>query len=180
MASRLDQLVSSPAAGLDQPFEMLHACHERIERTLALLGRLEAHVATNGADEQARQAARDVLRYFDLAAPQHHLDEERHVLPALRASGDPALAALAGRLEADHRAMESAWAVARQVLEQVAGGALTRLDAAQQQALHSFTQLYAAHIAAEEGTAFPSAEARLDPAAVQAMSADMRARRGAA
>ena len=69
--------------------------------------------------------------------------------------------------------------MARQVLEQVAGGALTRLGPAQQQALHSFTQLYAAHIAAEEGTAFPSAEARLDPAAVQAMSDDMRARRGA-
>ena len=179
MASRLDQLVSTPAAGLDEPFAMLHACHERIERTLGLLGRLVAHIATNGVDEQARQAALDVQRYFDVAAPQHHLDEERHVLPALLASGDPSLAALAHRLEADHRAMEAAWAVARGVLQQVADGALARLEPAQQEALHSFTQLYAAHLVAEEGTAFPSAEARLDAAAVQAMSADMRARRGA-
>jgi hemerythrin-like domain-containing protein len=179
MASRLDQLVSSPAAGLDEPFAMLHACHERIERTLALLSRLETHVAQHGADEQARQAARDVIRYFDVAAPQHHLDEERHVLPALRATGDPAHAALAARLEGDHRAMESAWAAARAVLQQVADGSFPRLEPGHGQALHSFTQLYAEHIAAEEGTAFPTAEARLDAAAVRAMSADMRARRGA-
>ncbi|MBK0393558.1 hemerythrin domain-containing protein [Ramlibacter algicola] len=179
MASRLDQLVSSPAAGLDEPFAMLHACHERMQRTLALLGRLEAHVAEHGADEQARQAARDVARYFDNAAPQHHLDEERHVLPALRAGGDPALAVLAARLENDHRAMESAWAAARAVLQQIADGTLARLDPEQEQSLQSFTQLYAGHIAAEEGTAFPTAEARLDADAVRAMSADMRARRGA-
>jgi D-amino-acid dehydrogenase len=53
-------------------FEVLDACHERIQRMLRRLQWLRVHLATMGCDDQARQAARDVLRYFDLAAPAHH------------------------------------------------------------------------------------------------------------
>src|SRR5689334_2494815 len=76
----------SPEAGFDQPFEMLHACHERVRRSLRLLQRLVAHAQVHGADAQVREAAADVLRYFDLAAPAHHEDEERHLVPRLQAS----------------------------------------------------------------------------------------------
>ena len=76
------------AAGFEQPFEMLSACHDRVRRSLALLGRLCEHVEVHGTDAQACQAAADVLRYFSLAAPAHHEDEERHVVPALYARGD--------------------------------------------------------------------------------------------
>lgn len=176
----LRELVPSPAAGFDQPFAMLEACHERIQRTLELLRRLRVHVAAQGADQQARQAAGDVLRYFDVAAPQHHLDEERHVLPALQASGDPALRALAARLHADHRRMEASWAEARAVLQALAEGSLAGLAPSQDQVLQTFAALYAGHLEAEERTGFPAAAARLDPAALQAMSLDMRRRRGAA
>ncbi|RYF75253.1 MAG: hemerythrin domain-containing protein, partial [Comamonadaceae bacterium] len=72
---------NAPGVGFEQPFAMLEACHERVQRTLALLGRLRGHVQAHGADEPARQAARDVLRYFDIAAPLHHEDEELHVFP---------------------------------------------------------------------------------------------------
>jgi hemerythrin-like domain-containing protein len=174
----LQRLAPGPAAGYEQPFEMLEACHERAQRMLALLGRLRAHVAAQGADVQAREAARDVQRYFDLAAPQHHLDEERHVLPALRATGDPSLAALAERLAADHRRMEAGWAAARVLLAGLQDGGIAALDAAQEAVLQEFADLYAAHIAAEESAAFPAARARLEPQAVAAMAADMMARRG--
>ena len=50
---------------------------------LALLDKLRSHMRASGADEEARQAARDVMRYFDKAAPQHHRDEELHVFPML-------------------------------------------------------------------------------------------------
>jgi hemerythrin-like domain-containing protein len=176
----LQALMPSPAAGFEAPFAMLEACHERIVRTLALLRRLRTHVAQHGADRQARQAARDVLRYFDQAAPQHHLDEERHVLPALEATGDPALLALASRLREDHRRMEDRWALARAVLSELAEGRLPRLEPAQEDTLAAFADLYTAHLAAEEQVAFPSASARLDTAALEVMSADMRSRRGAA
>ena len=82
---RLASLVASPAAGFEQPFEMLVACHERVHRMLALLGRLREHLHGHGPDTQAQQAARDVMRYFDQAAPLHHQDEELHVFPPLLA-----------------------------------------------------------------------------------------------
>lgn len=175
----LKELVASPAAGFEQPFEMLEACHERIERMLDLLARLRSHVDAHGVDGQAQAAARDVLRYFDLAAPQHHLDEERHVLPALRSSGDAALSVLAGRLQEDHRLMEAAWADARTVLSGVEQGRLKALAPSDHAALAAFASLYADHLAAEEGTAFPAAVRRLGATDLQAMGADMRARRGA-
>jgi hemerythrin-like domain-containing protein len=90
--------VATLPASFEQPFEMLHACHERIVRTLVLLQRLRVHMVAHSADEQARQAAADVMRYFDLAAPQHHRDEELHVFPPMIARGEPALVDLVSRL----------------------------------------------------------------------------------
>ena len=71
------------AVGFDTPFEMLEACHERVQRSLDLLQRLTDYLHTHACDDSARQAARDVLRYFDMAAPLHHEDEELHVFPLL-------------------------------------------------------------------------------------------------
>ena len=168
------------APSYDEPFEMLHACHERVQRMLALLERLRRHVDAQGADEQARQAARDVMRYFDQAAPQHHLDEENHVIPRLLASGDSSLIDLGRRLRADHRAMEAAWAGARPVLLSLAEGGIHQLDADAHRALDEFTLLHASHIAAEDSAAFPAALGSMDAAAIRAMSQDMMRRRGVA
>lgn len=153
---------------------MLLACHERVQRSLDLLLRLQAHAATHGADDQARDAARDVLRYFDLAGPKHHEDEERHVLPRLRAAGRNALA---DRLAADHVEMGRQWAALRTALEALRDGAGPGLDAA---ACQAYATLYAGHMAAEEGEAFPMAAQQLDPATLAAMGAEMAARRRAA
>jgi hypothetical protein len=101
---------ASPDAGFDQPFAMLSACHERLYRMLQLLERLAAHLPDNGCDPHAVGAARDLTRYFDVAAPAHHEDEERHVLPALRAAGDDAFAA---QLEQEHHEMRRRWAELR-------------------------------------------------------------------
>jgi hemerythrin-like domain-containing protein len=99
----------TPDAGFEAPFEMLGACHERVLRSLALLGRLVDHLRTHGCDEQARGAAHDVWRYFEIAAPAHHADEELHVLPRLRHSGEPKLVEAADQIHADHRQLESLW-----------------------------------------------------------------------
>ena len=165
-----------PAAGFDQPFELLAGCHDRVRRTLSRLQRLVEHVARHGADTVARDAARDVLRYFDIAAPAHHEDEERHVLPLLDASADPALAAAARRLRSDHATIRAAWQNLRPVLLQVAegvgdqGGALAA-------AAQAFVEAHDGHLELEDELVFPAA-ARLhpDPAA---MGREMARRRGA-
>ena len=150
---------------------MLLACHDRVRRSLDLLLRLQAHAATHGADTQARDAARDVLRYFDLAGPKHHEDEERHVLPRLRAAG---LGELADRLAADHTEMNRQWAALRPALQALQGGSGQSLDAA---ACQAYAALYAAHMAAEEGQAFPAAARDLEAPALTAMGEEMAARR---
>lgn len=171
----------TPAVGLESPFEMLEACHERVQRTLTLMARLQQHLLEKGQDDSARQAARDVMRYFDLAAPLHHQDEERHVFPPLLAGTDAALRNLVQGLMQDHREMESAWQPARAVLLAVAEGPASDwapLGAGQTDALNRFAALYAQHIQNEEGLVYPAAQAMLSPDAVQAMSADMMQRRG--
>ena len=168
--SRID-LHAGPAVGFDQPFDMLEACHERVQRSLGLLQRLQAHVAEQGVDVQAREAAGDVLRYFDKAGPAHHEDEERHVLPRLRELGQ---AALAERLHADHRAMEAQWRSLREVLAAIAAGQALQLDA---EACARYAALYAAHIEAEEGQAYPPLRALSTPAQCQAMGEEMAQRR---
>jgi hemerythrin-like domain-containing protein len=164
-------LVRAPAAGFDEPFDMLAACHERVERMLALLERLAEHLDHHGADTPARDAARDVMRYFDTAAPHHHEDEERHVFPALSARG---AGALAERLHAEHVAMAAAWARLRLDLHALTEGRVQR-DAAH---WREFAALYRAHIALEDGEAFPRAASSLDAPARSAMGEEMARRRG--
>lgn len=170
----LPPLHAGPAVGWEQPFEMLLACHQRVERMLGLLERLAAHVAAQGADGNARQAAQDVMRYFDIAGPAHHEDEERHLFPRLAAAGGAA-AALAARLHEEHLAMARQWARVRAALAGIAAGE-AGVDSS---AWPAFAALYRAHIVAEEGQAYPAARALVDDTALQAMGAEMAGRRGA-
>lgn len=165
-------LHAAPSAGFEAPFEMLDACHRRVERLLGLLGRLAAHLPVHGADAQARQAALDVMRYFDLAAPHHHEDEERHLLPRLRAAGH---VALADRIVADHAAMAGAWQVLRERPATIAEG---RLPADGLAGWREFSALYEAHVALEDGEAYPLARALVDADGLAAMADEMARRRG--
>jgi hemerythrin-like domain-containing protein len=169
-------LHDSPAAGFDAPFEMLEACHQRVERMLTLIERMAVHLDAHGADEQARQAARDVMRYFDTAAPHHHEDEERHVLPRLRAHGH---AALADRLQGDHHTMTAAWSAVRAVLLAIAEGQWPRGGTPSTMAQwRDFVEMYRLHIELEEQEAYRAALPHFDTAALSAMGTEMSRRRG--
>jgi hemerythrin-like domain-containing protein len=169
-------LPAGPAAGFDAPFEMLAACHERVERMLRLLERLEVHLADHGADDRAASAARDVMRYFDVAGPAHHEDEERHVLPALAAAGRDALAQ---QLHAEHLRMSLDWQALRADLAEIAAGrwsaGVAELRFARWQA---FARLYREHILLEEAQAYPEVAGAADAASLAAMGEEMAARRG--
>jgi len=166
----MNLLNTSPAVGFDQPYEMLAACHERVERSLALLLRLAEHLRANGVDAQARDAARDVLRYFDIAAPHHHEDEERHVVPRLRELGD---VALAERLLQEHREMHSAYQRLRPGLLVLCETGLAPETAD----WPAFAALYRAHIELEESLAYPATRAGLQPPQLDAMGREMAGRR---
>ena len=169
-----------PAVGFDTPFDMLEACHERVLRSLALLQKLQDYLHDHPCDDSARQAARDVLRYFDMAAPLHHEDEELHVFPPLLERGGADTVAAVRQLQQDHEAMSANWQAARALLQALAEGAQESFSAADEAVLARFAGVYAEHIRLEEDLVYPAARVLLAPEAVQAMGAEMRRRRGAA
>ena len=64
---------TDPAPSFNTPLEMLAECHRRVEAQCATLKRLVPHLAEKGPDQASREAAAAIMRYFDLAAPKHHL-----------------------------------------------------------------------------------------------------------
>jgi hemerythrin-like domain-containing protein len=171
---------SAPGVGFEAPFEMLDACHERVERMLRLLGKFREHVQTHGPDTQAHDAARDVMRYFDQAGPLHHQDEELHVFPPLLAQRDPAVVAVVIQLKQDHREMEVMWALVRAGLLGLvnAGDGWPGFSAEDQQRFDAYDALYRRHLLDEDGVVYPAARSVIRGGVLQAMSAEMMVRRG--
>ncbi|MDE2627762.1 MAG: hemerythrin domain-containing protein [Burkholderiales bacterium] len=171
----------APAAGFEQPFELLAACHERVRCSLGLLDRLIVHIDHYGHDANARSAASDVLRYFDLAAPLHHQDEELHVFPLLAGGLDAGLAATVAELHADHARMQTLWDGLRTTLCAWARPCATGvIDSAARHQAAEFARLSLAHVQTEERVVFPAARARIDAPRLARMSAEMQGRRRAA
>ena len=113
--------------GMDSPIEMLAACHQKVRHFARLSSQLAVYLDNKGADAMAQETARNILRYFDIAGPLHHQDEEQDLFPALRAaaraSGDaPAARALCGAIDevqAEHVVLDGLWADVRNWLERV-------------------------------------------------------------
>ena len=166
---------ATPAPSFDDPLGMLFACHRRIERQLDTLARLQQHLPLHGSDEDARVAARAILKYFDEAAPNHHADEEASLFPRLRAALPGRADALIAPLQDDHALLAANWTALRVLLADIAAGTPAILPAAQVKAVCA---AYAAHIAREDQEVFPLAAQVLDTDALAAMGLEMAGRRG--
>lgn len=170
---------STPAAGTEAPLELLAACHIRIEHQCGVLKRLATHLAEHGSDDQARQAAVNVMRYFDTSAVQHHADEEDNLFPALiesMAGSDPVcIRQMIQGLTAEHRRLEAQWRALRVLLERVAAGQAIRLSMDE---VEEFTQLYLRHIKQEDDELLPMAARLLGDEQLDDIGQAMRHRRG--
>jgi hemerythrin-like domain-containing protein len=157
---------------------MLAVCHLRVQDQCSTLLRLAPHIAAQGSDRPAREAATAVMRYFDTSARHHHEDEEHDLFPALIESmaGSDAvcLRELTAALTAEHRELETRWQALRAVLAQVAAGQAVLLA---QGAVSGFAQLYQRHIAREESELLPMAQRLLSDAELDRIGLAMRTRR---
>lgn len=169
----------APAAGFEAPLEMLSACHGRVERQCQTMLRLVPHLAANGPDQAAREAAQNIMRYFDTSAKHHHADEEEDLFPALLLwAPDAELARsreLIDALRAQHRELEQAWTQLRWKLEGVWLGTMSALDADE---VASLVELYRLHIAREEEELLPLAARLLGNAQLDVVGRAMRTGRG--
>lgn len=172
----MNSLIGSAAAPtFDDPLEMLRACHGRIEAQCVTLSRLGEHLSKQGCDEQALQAARAILRYFDTAGQHHHQDEERDLFPRLIATHDQKVTALITSLLQEHRRMEAAWNNLRPLLFAIAEDHKASLD---MHIAQHFIDVYATHIETENGKLLPLAQTLLTAEQLQAIGLSMAARRG--
>ncbi|MBV8604216.1 MAG: hemerythrin domain-containing protein [Pelomonas sp.] len=162
------------------PLAMLLECHRRIEAQCDTLARLVPHVGALGSDAAAAEAAQAVIRYFELAAPNHHADEELDLFPALleamAGSDAVCLREMTATLAAEHQELERRWAGLHATLERIARGQAAVLSGAE---VDGFASLYRSHIAREEAELLPMAERLIDAATLERIGAAMRRRRGA-
>jgi hemerythrin-like domain-containing protein len=169
----------TPAAGFEAPLEMLAACHGRVERQCQTLLRLVPHLAANGPDQAAREAAQSVMRYFDTSARHHHADEEEDLFPALLQTASDAgltpLRELIDALRAQHRELEQVWGQLRRKLEGILIGTTSELAADE---VGRLVELYRGHIACEEEELLPLAARLLRDSQLDIVGRAMRLRRG--
>lgn len=174
----MTQPLHDTAPDFDQPIAVLKHCHGRIRKQLATLDKLLAHLPEFGSDEQARQAARAVLSYFEKAAHLHHDDEEQDLIPMLRAvaQGEDAatLQALAPVILQDHKDMDALWQDLHEQLTAIAEGHAATLSAS---AVQRFSQRYLAHMEREEGTMAPMALRLFSPEQMAQLGKAMQVRR---
>jgi hemerythrin-like domain-containing protein len=170
----------SPAVGYDEPFEMLIVCHERVQRMLDLLDRARMHALTKGCDANLNSAFTDVMRYFDLAAPQHHLDEELHVFPIVLAKGNQSQKELVAVLIQDHETMAHLWQSVRIILSEVLQTPrdLPVFSHRDNALIDDFRNAYAKHISNEELSIYPASTEYMTQNDFASMSEEMKVRRG--
>ena len=150
-------------------------------RTSAIrLRRLVPHVAAHGVDRAASEAAQAVLRYFDLAAPDHHADEEQDLFPAL-------LESMAGSDAVCLRELIVALTLAAPRARSPLAGAAPGAGCASPPAkpwrwtrrwCGGWSRAYRQHLAREDAELLPMAARLIGDAPLQQIGRAMRLRRG--
>lgn len=158
-------------------FEFLDSTHREIQRQLQQLRALVDAIEGSGLNQANRERAREVVAYFNGEARQHHLDEEKHIFPALLGSEDDEIVLAAEHLTQDHGWLEENWLQMAPSLEAAANGNLWFDTQELHHALDVFEALYLDHILLEESIAYPAAKARLIGLDTAGMGREMAKRR---
>lgn len=142
-------------------FEFLDSTHREIQQQLQQLHALVDAIENNGLNQANREQARSVLAYFNGEARQHHLDEEKHIFPALLNSQNAELVQATEHLVQDHGWLEENWIQIAPSLEAATHGNQWFDTVELRHALEVFEALYLDHIVLEESIAYPAAKQRL-------------------
>jgi len=152
---------SRAAAPALPTLESLDLTHRKMMDVLVDLSHLITHLEAQGIDDQARQSAKAICKFFAENAREHHLNEETVVFPVLLRKGDPVLTGHVLRLQQDHGWLEEDWLELAPQLQAVAEGySWYELDGLRQ-GVEVFAALYHEHIALEESLVYPEARRQM-------------------
>lgn len=150
----LDALTASIAApSFDEPLDMLYACHDKVRQFCDQLDALPDYIEENGHGHAVLNTINSVVRYFEMAGPAHHQDEEDELFPLILAR-QPESAPKIEQLLGEHGYLHSRWNAIRDDLLAFAKGELTELNATE---IMEFTRQYREHAQREEAWLFPVA-----------------------
>jgi len=157
--------------------DLLIGCHQRIRHFTAAAVKL-AH-AQGASDEEIRQAAAAVYRYYSVSLPLHEADEEDTVRPRL----DPvagervrhALLAMADQHQGIYEFVERLMPLL-QLLEQNPG-ALPKVGGEMCSLTSALDEIFRAHLELEEQVIFPAIRESLPESARAEMLTEMQQRR---
>lgn len=168
---------ATPRGRAIEPFDVLDACHQQLVTALQQMGDLVVYLQEHGVDGKAQEMARAIFLFFMNTARQHHLDEEKHVFPALINSGDEELLRHTLRLQQDHGWIEEDWLELAPQFESIAAGYNWFNIDQLSHAVPVFQALYQDHMALEESLIYPEAKARIAVWDLQGMGREMALRR---
>ncbi|HEU0138098.1 MAG TPA: hemerythrin domain-containing protein [Bryobacteraceae bacterium] len=161
---------------VDQPLEHLVACHGRIEERLAILERAGAVLDTHTAE--ALDAVQGCFRYFDTSGIMHTADEEESTFPRLRPRLTPEQIGEIERLERDHRIADEMYERLKAVTTRLRAGVTPESVEEYRGIVRQFTAHYRAHIEFENTRLIAVCRENLAPEELQAISTEMKRRRG--
>jgi hemerythrin-like domain-containing protein len=157
--------------GFDDPIGLLRACHEKM---LDHCERLTALVDNESLDDAAREAARNISRYFSQSAPLHHRDEEQDLFPRINRQSLK-IAEMVFTLKREHETLDALWDSIAPELKQLPAEGFS--DAFRKAAME-FSALCRQHIGRENRELLPLLSNSLSHQALLEIGESMAKRRG--
>ena len=139
-------------------FEFLDDTHRAIQDQLQALRTLLLSPDVSNLSKAQKAELQAIYTFFAEDAHQHHLDEEKHVFPALLNSQQADLTHLAKVLRQDHGWLEENWIELAPQLQALVHANAWVDPVELQHAFDVFEALYAEHMTLEESIAFPKAK----------------------
>lgn len=164
-------LFDTRSVTFDDPIEMLYACHGKVRSFCRQTAMLPAYTAEHGRNGVVLQAVAQISRYFNVAAPLHHQDEEEDLFPLLLRHF-PDTRPRIETLLAQHESLHACWTAVAQEFARIEADPAYRL---QDEVMQRFSAGYGAHLELEEPL-FETGR-RLPAAELAAIGRNMAARR---
>ena len=170
---QIQKEIAPPVA--EGPIEHLLACHRRIEQRLDTLQRAASLLEE---DTQASLIAiANSLRFMDVSGVLHTVDEEESVFPRIRQAASAEEIAYLDKLESEHREADRVYLrlkeVAASLLEQVTPERIREF----RELIAKLDAAYRSHIASEDTVLVEIGRRVLQPAELETIQSEMRARR---
>jgi len=184
---KLDQLLKRSSddpsvknATFERPLELLSSCHEKILHFSSTLLKLSTALKQEGWNDNFVATAEQIQRYFNVAAPEHHHDEELHLFPAI-ISLDPEfkkpetleLVTAINLMIKEHVESDALWESLNSMLEE----RTENFDELEKLAIQ-FEADMREHAEIENETIFPFAEEHISEKEFEKMGAEIAKRRG--